>query len=51
LEQYQKNNKENTNVWLDMIIFNLIADDKLEKDFNIETLIEILYKDSFVKVQ
>jgi len=39
------------NVWLDMIIFNLIADSKLENPFNIEKFIELLYEDSFVKTQ
>jgi isoleucyl-tRNA synthetase len=39
------------NVWLDMIIFNLIADSKLENPFNIEQLIEVLYQNSFVKIQ
>ena len=39
------------NVWLDMIIFNLIADSKLENPFNIEQLIELLYQDSFVKAE
>jgi hypothetical protein len=32
-----------------MIIFNLIADSKLENPFNIEQLIELLYQDAFVK--
>jgi len=32
-----------------MIAFNLIADSKLENDFNIEKFIETLYKDSFIK--
>ena len=50
LEKY--NNKEsNGNIWLDMMIFNLIADSKLENPFNIERLIEVLYEDSFVKAQ
>jgi hypothetical protein len=31
-----------------MIIFNLIADSKLENPFNIERLIEVLYQDSFI---
>jgi len=34
-----------------MIIFNLIADSKLENPFNIEQLISTLYEDSFVKVE
>jgi len=50
LEKY-KNEDWEWNVWLDMIIFNLIADSKLESPFNIEKLIEVLYQDSFVKAQ
>jgi hypothetical protein len=34
-----------------MMIFNLVADSKLESPFNIEKLIEVLYQDSFVKAQ
>jgi len=50
LEHYKENNGK-WNVWLDMIIFNLIADSKLENPFNIEQLIELLYQDAFVKVE
>ena len=50
LEEY-KNNPNEWNIWLDMIIFNLIADSKLENPFNIEQLISTLYEDSFVKVE
>ena len=51
LDKYKNIKETNWNVWLDMIIFNLIADSKLENPFNIERLIEVLYKDSFVKSQ
>ena len=53
LEKYNNSKDENItwNIWLDMIIFNLVADSKLENPFNIERLIEVLYQDSFVKAQ
>gem|GEM_PF-1978085 len=34
------------NAFLDMMIFNLIADSRLEDVFNIEQLIDVLYTDS-----
>ncbi len=46
-----KDGKYLGNRWLDMIIFNLIADSKLVNPFNIEQLIEKLYEESFVKSQ
>jgi len=49
LEKYNKTEKYKWNIWLDMIVFNLIADSKLENYFNIEKLIETLYKDNFIK--
>lgn len=49
LDKYKDNKDYKWNPWLDMIIFNLIADSKLENDFNIEKLIETLYEDSFIK--
>jgi len=51
LDNYKNIKETNWNIWLDMIIFNLIADSKLENPFNIERLIEVLYQDSFVKSQ
>ncbi len=52
LQEHYETDVEKTytgNIWLDMIIFNLIADSKLENPFNIEQLIELLYQDAFVK--
>lgn len=51
LERYKTESEYKWNPWLDAIVFNLIADSKLENDFNIETLIELLYQDSLVKSQ
>ena len=45
-EYLQKSDK--WNVFLDMIIFNLIADSRLANPFNIEQLVDILYEDSLV---
>ncbi len=46
---YYKSNegkKSLGNVFLDMMIFNLIADSRLEETFNVEQLIDTLYSDS-----
>ena len=51
LENLKDEKNYKWNIWLDMIIFNLVADSKLENVFNIEKIISTLYEDSFVKVQ
>lgn len=51
IDRYKDSTEYKWNPWLDAILFNLIADNKLESEFNIETLIELLYQDSIVKSQ